>query len=278
MPNETMIKLGQLSKKSPQQVETTYNTLMDQLKKSNSLYKAYDNEQNPNNKSKKYGEFMAFFMKELKKKLGIAPTLEVESIIRESSDLELEYIKLANLEDKEIFAIEAGMINMLKIIRAEMKPIKARINELEGSEIYPIDESVIRESSLNIKGYKRGKRSADVRWEKGKGYVVSFLDDGQESYQSYSDEISATRAAKRFISKEELEEDGEGAVAGITTGNMGSPTMATGEKAPFGSSAIYADRASMTSRGGQVGMPKPLKKKKKKIRESIEYIDRIIGE
>lgn len=158
MPNQTMVKLGLLSKKSPAAVETIYNTLMDQLKKSNPIYKAYDviPEANIDAKNKKYGEFMAFFMKELKKKLGIDEKLEVESY-------------------------------------------------------------------------------------------------------------------------DPLTEEGE--VGSVNTGSMGSPTTADGSPAPYGSSAIYADRISMTSRGGQVGMPKPFKKKKKKkIRESIEYIDNLLGE
>lgn len=70
-------------------------------------------------------------------------------------------------------------------------------------------------------------------------------------------------------SEEMIEEDGEIATS-VNTTNMGSPTTADGQKSPHGSSAIYAKRMGMTSRGGDI------KKKKKKIRESIEYIDTLI--
>jgi hypothetical protein len=141
MPSETIIKLGQLSKKSPQSVEQTYNSLMDQMKKSNSIYKRYEQQKDPLQKNKLYGEFMASFMLELKKKLGIQKDLQVED------------------------------------------------------------------------------------------------------------------------------------VGGINTGNMGSATTATGEKAPYGSSAIYASKMGMVSRAGSI---KKNKKKKKHIRESEEYINNLL--
>lgn len=59
----------------------------------------------------------------------------------------------------------------------------------------------------------------------------------------------------------------EDAQAGITTGSIGSPTMATGEPARFGSSAIYAPKVgAMISRKGDI---KP--KRKRKIKEFTEY-------
>ena len=66
------------------------------------------------------------------------------------------------------------------------------------------------------------------------------------------------------IDKPTVEEDGE---AAITTGNIGSPTMATGEPAKGGSSALYYPKVGpMVSRRGDI---KP--KKKKKVREFTEY-------
>jgi len=60
----------------------------------------------------------------------------------------------------------------------------------------------------------------------------------------------------------------EDAQGGITTGSIGSPTMATGEPARFGSSAIFAPKVgSMLSRKGDI----PSKKRKKKVREFTEY-------
>lgn len=59
----------------------------------------------------------------------------------------------------------------------------------------------------------------------------------------------------------------EDAQGGITTGSIGSPTMATGEPARFGSSAIYAPKVgAMLSRKGDIKL-----KKKKKVREFTEY-------
>lgn len=87
MPNETMIRLGLLSKKSPQTVEKMYNDLMVQMKKSgigNNEYKKYQIEANKtppntNNVSKLYGEFMKVFNQELKKKLGINKDIQTEA-------------------------------------------------------------------------------------------------------------------------------------------------------------------------------------------------------
>ena len=78
MPNETMIKLGLLSKKSPIAVEKMYDQVMEQLKKTNPIYKKYTVEKSPQNKTKIYSEFMGIVMTELKKKLGINKDLQVE--------------------------------------------------------------------------------------------------------------------------------------------------------------------------------------------------------
>jgi len=66
--------------------------------------------------------------------------------------------------------------------------------------------------------------------------------------------------------REQIEnEDAQGA---ITMGNVGSPTMATGEPAKGGSSALYYPKVGpMMSRRGDIKS----KKKKKKIREFNEF-------
>lgn len=46
--------------------------------------------------------------------------------------------ELAPLEQREADAIEYGRLDLLPGIRAAMLPIKAKINELEGIEIYPL--------------------------------------------------------------------------------------------------------------------------------------------
>lgn len=235
MPNETMIKLGLLSKKSPAAVESVYNALMDQLKKSNAIYKAYDTipEANVDAKSKKYGEFMAVFMKELKKKLGIDVKLEVESYkpISESS---------TSIAVWAVFT----WIDRDGRVDDEMSQERKEDFEKEFEKVWGELPEEINTSGFDIE-YKMTKEQ----------YVWC--------YEKYNDLFT--------LEPEEIVEE----VGSVSTASMGSPTTANGSPAPYGSSAIYADRMSMTSRGGQVGMPKPLKKKKK-VRESIEYINNLL--
>lgn len=69
-------------------------------------------------------------------------------------------------------------------------------------------------------------------------------------------------------SKQIFQSTVEDAQAGITTGNVGSPNMSTGEPAKFGNSSIYAPKVGpMISRKGDI----PFKKKKKKVREFVEF-------
>jgi hypothetical protein len=54
-----------------------------------------------------------------------------------NSDLESLYRELGELEQAEIFAIEAGLFDRLPGIRAKQAPLKRDINAAEGREIYP---------------------------------------------------------------------------------------------------------------------------------------------
>lgn len=58
--------------------------------------------------------------------------------VGENAELENLYSQLSELDEKEIFALECGARDKLESIRKEMLPIKQRINELEGEEIYPV--------------------------------------------------------------------------------------------------------------------------------------------
>lgn len=239
MPNQTMVKLGLLSKKSPAAVENMYNALMDQLKKSNPIYKAYDviPEANIDAKNKKYGEFMAFFMKELKKKLGIDEKLEVE-----------------------------GYNPKGVIMESEQK-----------IHVWAIFTWTDRDGSIDDELSENNRQSFEEAFDKMWNEYPNEIDtDGFDvAYEMTKDQYNwcLSKYNDYFtLEPEEIEEE----VGSVSTSSMGSPTTADGSPAPYGSSAIYADRISMTSRGGQVGMPKPFKKKKKKIRESIEYIDNLL--
>lgn len=69
------------------------------------------------------------------------------------------------------------------------------------------------------------------------------------------------------VKDESVEEEAQGAV---TTGNIGSPTMATGEPTKGGSSALYFPKVGpMLSRKGDIQSKK--RKRKGKIREFNEY-------
>ena len=51
-------------------------------------------------------------------------------------DLDALYEALGLIEEREIHAIEFGRLDLLPSIRAEQLPLKARINRVEGTEIY----------------------------------------------------------------------------------------------------------------------------------------------
>jgi hypothetical protein len=57
-----------------------------------------------------------------------------------NSDLESLYRELGELEQAEIFAIEAGLFDRLPGIRAKQAPLQRAINAAEGHEIYPQSE------------------------------------------------------------------------------------------------------------------------------------------
>ena len=79
-----------------------------------------------------------------------------------------------------------------------------------------------------------------------------------------SDPEALSKVMRMLDLESNQNEEAQGAV---TTGNIGSPTMATGEPAKGGSSALYYPKVGpMVSRRGDI---KP--KKKKKVREFTEY-------
>ena len=57
--------------------------------------------------------------------------------------LEHLYDQLGELEEREIFAIEAGLLDRLKGIRNQQAPLKLAINQAEGRAIYPDYQTTI---------------------------------------------------------------------------------------------------------------------------------------
>jgi hypothetical protein len=229
MANETMQNLANLSKKSVQQVESTYNSLMDSMKKTNSTYKSYQIEKNPNTKSKKYATFMGEFMVQLKQKLGINKDVQVESVLRESEEIVNVW---ADFEWKD----RSGKVDEEMSIGQ-----KNDFEEAFGGEFGEVPEEIDND------GYNVAYQITRTQYE----WCVS----------NYSDNFTLEPEAV-------IEEDGE--VGSVNTSSMGSPTTANGSPAPFGNSAIYADKIGFTSRKGD------FKVSKRKIRESVEYLNKIM--
>ena len=249
--------LAVVSGKSEQAVTTAIDNTEKEMSTSPKK-KAYETAQG-NMKEKKYEEYWGEVMLKVRTKLGMKnPKINIpESVIEEVEDL------------------------VRKAIRIK----------------YNIQESVMKESEEMVKvwvdfsftdrsGYVDYDISKTQRYDFEEAFGAEFGEVPEETdYDDAKVEYVMTRTQYEWCEKNFetyfildpeviIKEDGEGAVAAVTTSNMGGATTASGEKAPYGSSAIYAQRMGMVSRAGSIGMPK---KKKKKIRESIEYIDSLIG-
>ena len=106
------------------------------------------------------------------------------------------------------------------------------------------------------------RKAAKEKAKLAKAVAAQLQQTGQNPTDTEIMKIAGLESTQ--LSKPEIGEEAQGAV---TTGNIGSPTMATGEPAKGGSSALYYPKVGpMVSRRGDI---KP--KKKKKVREFTEY-------
>ena len=147
--------------------------------------------------------------------------------------------------------------DILKI--AGLESLQFSKNKIDEFNILSIRDKFVE----GEKAFKEGKKGIDNPYSKNSKEYDDWSDGWRFAWEKEWDRTHKKEKSGTFT-KIDVEEEAQGAV---TTGNIGSPTMATGEPAKGGSSALYYPKVGpMVSRRGDIKS-----KKKKKIREFSEY-------